>query len=90
MRDISKMFLLCSMPVVEMEAKVTEGERIEMLRQAAKESGFTMDFLDHLSMGLSNRAFRKFIGNVSSSPSYMKSKDSPYVFRKARAAANPT
>ncbi len=68
---------------------MTEGERINLLRDAARESGLTIDFLDHLSRGLSSSAFRRFIGNASASPSYMKSSDSPYVFRKARAAASP-
>lgn len=68
---------------------MTEDDRIEALRTAANASGLTIDALDHLAMGFSKRAFRKFIGNASAIPSYMKSSDSPYVARKARAADRP-
>ena len=68
---------------------MTEGERIALLRGAARETGFTIDTLDHFTMGFSSREFRKFIGNASAMPSYMKSSDNPYVLRKDRAAASP-
>lgn len=68
---------------------MTDQERIDALMSAARETGFTIDFLDQLSMGLSSNAFRRFIGNALMSPSYMKSKESPYVFRSARAPSRP-
>lgn len=58
-------------------------ERIDDLREGARQSGFTIDFLEALTQGLSRQALRKVIGNASSMPSYMKSSESPYLFRKA-------
>lgn len=63
-------------------------DRTDELRQAARSSGFTMDFLEALSQGLSRHAFRKVMGNASSMPSYMKSSDSPYLLRKASAPSS--
>lgn len=60
-------------------------QRIDVLREGADATGLTIDFLDYLTEGLSLQAARKVIGNASSMPSNMKSSDSPYVFRKARA-----
>lgn len=60
-------------------------ERLQILRAAAKETGFTIDFLDYLTSGLSRQAARKVIGNASSMPSMMKSIDNPYVRRSKRA-----
>jgi hypothetical protein len=68
---------------------MTGDERITGLRAAADKTGLTIDFLDHLTTGLSSKALRRFIGNASETPSYMKSSDSPYVLRKDRAAASP-
>lgn len=69
---------------------MTEEERIQMLREAARSTGLTIDTLDHLTMGFSSSAFRRFIGNASSMPSYMKSRDRPYLARNFRAADRPT
>lgn len=60
-------------------------DKIDELRAAARESGFTIDALDWLTQDLSRQAFRKVMGRASSMPSYMKSSDSPYVLRSARA-----
>ena len=60
--------------------------RIEQLREGAAATGFTIDFLEALTQGLSRQALRKVIGNASSMPSYMKSSDSPYLLRKSKAA----
>jgi hypothetical protein len=63
-------------------------DRIDGLRDAARLSGLTIDFLQLLTEGLSRQAFRRVIGNASSMPSNMKSSDSPNVFRKASAPFN--
>nr|WP_236641492.1 hypothetical protein [Paracoccus aeridis] len=60
-------------------------KRLEMLRAGAAASGFTIDFLEALTQGLSRQATLKVIGNASAMPSYMKSSDNPYVRRSARA-----
>ena len=60
-------------------------DRIEELRKAARETGFTIDFLEGITQGLSRQAFLKVIGNASSMPSYMKSSESPYLFRNSSA-----
>lgn len=62
--------------------------RLDILRRGAHSSGFTIDFLDTLTSGLSRHALRKVIDNVSSMPSTVKSSDSPHLFRKARAPAS--
>lgn len=62
-------------------------ERIDDLREGARKSGFTIDFLEFLTHGLSRQALRKVMGNASSMPSYMKSSESPYLFRSTRAAS---
>ncbi len=67
---------------------MTEDERTEALREGARQSGFTIDFLDALTHGLSRQALLKVIGNASSMPSIMKSSDSPYILRSARAPSN--
>jgi hypothetical protein len=66
-----------------------EHDRISRLIVAARETGFTIDFLDQLTIGLSRRAFLKVMDNASSTPSYMKSNDNPYVFRKDLAPSMP-
>ena len=69
---------------------VSEAEKIKTLVGVAQETGLTVDFLDQLTVGLSKSDFLRVMSNASGMPSYMKSKDSPYVFRSARAPANPT
>ena len=64
---------------------MTESERIKALADGARKSGLTIDFLDALTQGLSRQALLKVMGNASSMPSIMKSSDSPYIFRSARA-----
>lgn len=59
--------------------------RTAILRNGARSSGFTMDYLDWLSDGLSLQALERFIGNASSMPSNMKSSDNRYVRRRALA-----
>ena len=59
--------------------------RLELLRSGAVASGFTIDFLEALTQGLSRQATLRVIGNASAMPSYMKSSDNPYVRRSARA-----
>jgi len=56
-------------------------ERIQLLRHAARETSFTIDYLDLLTSGLSRQAALKVIGNASSMPSNMKSMDNPYTCR---------
>ncbi len=63
-------------------------DRLEMLKEAAMASGFTIDFLDDLTHNLSRQAALKVMGNASSMPSNRKSNDNPYVFRKARAPSS--
>lgn len=60
-------------------------ERADALIKGAKETGFTIDFLEALTQGLSLQALRKVIGNASSMPSYMKSIDSAYLLRNESA-----
>lgn len=67
-----------------------ESCRLDLLIEGARLSGFTIDALDYLSRGLSDSALRIFIGNASRLPSYMKSSDSPYLFRSASAPSNDT
>lgn len=62
--------------------------RIDDLIAAASASGLTLDLLHQLTQGLSRQAFRKVMGNASSMPSYMKSKDRPYLLRKANAPSS--
>lgn len=62
-----------------------EDKKLDTLLSGATESGFTIDFLETLTQGLSLQAVRRVIGNASSMPSYMKSSDNPYVRRKASA-----
>ena len=59
--------------------------RIDDLIMAARASGLTLDLLCQLTQGLSRQAFRKVMGNASSMPSYMKSRDRPYLLRNASA-----
>lgn len=63
-------------------------DRIDALVVAARESGLTIDLLECLTQGLSRQAFLKVMGNASSMPSYMKSKGSPYLLRKASAPSS--
>lgn len=63
-------------------------ERIDMLLEGARLSGFTIDFLEALTQGLSSHACLRVIGNASEMPSYMKSNESPYVFRSANAPSS--
>lgn len=62
--------------------------RIDAMIDAARRSGLTLDLLHQLTQGLSRQAFRKVMGNASSMPSYMKSKDRPYLVRRARAPSS--
>ena len=68
-----------------MEREKYEYERMSLLIEGARQSGFTIDYLEALSRGLSLQAIRKLIANASSLPSIMKSSDSPYVRRRASA-----
>ena len=60
-------------------------DRLDDLINGALESGFTIDYLEALTAGLSSQARRKVIGNASALPKYMKSSDNPYVWRNAIA-----
>lgn len=71
-----------------LEQGVNMTDRLDELREGARASGLTIDFLEALTQGLSRQALRKVIGNASSLPSYMKSSDSPYLFRSARAPSS--
>ncbi len=62
--------------------------RVDAMIEAARRSGLTLDLLHQLTQGLSRQAFRKVMGNASSMPSYMKSKDRPYLVRRARAPSS--
>ena len=68
--------------------QMTEDERIEALKKAADESGLSIDLLHHLTQDLSRQAFLSVIGRASSMPSYMKSIDSPYLLRRAKAPSS--
>lgn len=63
-------------------------DRVEILIDGATKSGFTIDFLEALTQGLSNQALRRVIGNASAMPSYMKSKDNWYLLRRASAPSS--
>lgn len=65
-----------------------ETERIDELCAAANASGLTIDLLEALTHGLSRQAFLKVMGNASSLPSYMKSSETPYLLRIARAPSS--
>lgn len=60
-------------------------DRLDILIDGARRTGYTIDFLEALTQGLSNQACRRLIGNVSAMPSYMKSNDTPYVRRISSA-----
>lgn len=79
MGDVPPMFVRCSRIGERMS------DRLDHLIEAANKSGLTIDFLEVITHGLSRQAFLKVIGNASSLPSYMKSIDSPYFFRSAKA-----
>ncbi len=64
--------------------------RLELLLKASRETGFTVDYLELLTRGLSRSACLRLIGNASSMPSYMKSSDNPYVRRNASAPSIET
>ncbi len=63
-------------------------EREEILIDGARRTGMTIDFLHDLTHNLSRQALRKVIGNASSIPSYRKSSDNPYFFRRANAPSS--
>ena len=63
-------------------------DRLDMLIEAARATGFTIDYLDAITQDLDSQAARKVIGNASGMPSYMKSSDNPYVRRKALAPSS--
>ena len=62
--------------------------RLDDLIEAARRTGFTIDYLESLTSGLSRQAARKVMDNASSMPSYMKSSDNPYVRRSASAPSS--
>lgn len=53
-------------------------EQIDLIIEAAQLSGFTVDALVFLSRGLDATALAILMGNVSSLPVYMKSREIPY------------
>lgn len=63
-------------------------DRIKMLSVIANHTNLTIDFLDYFLAGLSVQAMNKLVGNASGMPSIMKSSESPYVFRSARAPSS--
>jgi len=65
-----------------------EDEKIDALIAAAAASGLTIDLLEALTHGLSRQAFLKVMGNASSLPSYMKSRETPYFLRMASAPSS--
>ena len=69
---------------------MSEAERIDLLIKQARITGFTIDYLEALTAGLSLNACLRVIGNASSMPSYMKSSDNPYARRKAIAPSMDT
>ena len=60
-------------------------DRLALLVKGADETGFTVDYLEFLTRGLSKSAVLKVIGNASSMPQNMKSSDNPYTRRISRA-----
>lgn len=62
--------------------------RLCELIKAARASGLTIDFLHWITQDLSRQAARKVIGRASSMPSYMKSRDKPYILRIANAPSS--
>lgn len=64
--------------------------RLDLIRVCARESGFTIDYLEALTRGLSIQALRIVMGNASAMPSYMKSSDNPYVLRRQSAPSMDT
>lgn len=62
--------------------------RLDTLIRGARATGFTIDYLEALTAGLSIQACRKVIGNASAMPSYMKSSDNPYARRISSAPFN--
>lgn len=69
---------------------MNDAKRIDALVAGAAKSGFTIDYLEAMTSGLSLSAALKVIGNASSMPSYMKSSDNPYVRRNAKAPSTDT
>lgn len=54
-------------------------DRIELLTDAARQSGLTFDLLEFVTRGLDDKALAILCGNVSTLPTYMKSRDIPYL-----------
>lgn len=75
-------------PAPVREIIMEDNERIDALKKAAGKSGLSIDLLHHLTQDLSRQAFLSVIGRASSMPSYMKSIDSPYLLRKAKAPSS--
>lgn len=74
------MFPFCSYVV---GGYILKNWRLDLIIRTASETGFTIDYLECLSSGLSRQACLRLMGNASSMPSYMKSSDNPNVLRKA-------
>jgi len=69
---------------------VNSAERLNAIIQGARDCGLTIDYLEVLTRNLSSHALRKVIGNASEMPSYMKSSDNPYLWRKTRPPSRET
>lgn len=71
----------------QFDLEIDEEERLDLIIDCARRTGLTIDYLDSLTSGLTLSCCLRVIGNASSIPSYMKSRDNPYIRRKVRAAS---
>lgn len=61
-------------------------DEIDELISGAKASGFTIDYLEALTRGLSGSARNKVIENLTTLPAEMKAIDNPHVRRHTAVA----
>lgn len=64
-----------------------KNKKLDMMIDASNQSGVPVDLLWSLSKGLSDKAFRKLIGNCASTPLYMKSMVTPNLLHKTSASS---
>lgn len=68
---------------------LTNDDRLDMVIEAARASGFTVDAVYGVSANLDDISFRQLIGRLSTSPMYMYSNVIPYRRRNSKAPSKP-
>ena len=57
--------------------RVTEDEKLKLLKEARMKSGMPLDFWDEITDGLDHRCFAMLCGRAALFPKYMKSRERP-------------